>query len=63
MRLENHIYLRKKKLEKHLFSPTKAGKKIFLFCGHPAWAIGVMRYSGGIIDWTKEELQDMDQKT
>ena len=27
-----------------------------------AWAIGVMRYSGGIIDWTKEELQDMDRK-
>ena len=28
-----------------------------------AWAIGVTRYSGGIIDWTKEELPDMDQKT
>ena len=27
-----------------------------------AWAIGVMRYSGGIIDWTKEEFQDMDRK-
>ena len=23
----------------------------------------VMRYSGGIIDWTKEELQDIDWKT
>ena len=23
-----------------------------------AWAIGAVRYSGGIIDWTKEELQD-----
>ena len=31
--------------------------------GMNAWAIGVMRYSGGIIDWTKEELQDMDRKT
>ena len=31
--------------------------------GLNAWAIGVMRYSGGIIDWRKEELQDMDQKT
>ena len=31
--------------------------------GINAWAIGVMRYSGGIIDWTKEELQDMDWKT
>ena len=27
--------------------------------GMNAWAIGVMRYSGGIIDWTKEELQDI----
>ena len=26
------------------------------------WVIGVMRYSGAIIDWTKEELQDMDRK-
>ena len=25
-------------------------------------ASDVMRYSGGIIDWTKEELQDMDRK-
>ena len=30
--------------------------------GMNAWAIGVMRYTGGIIDWTKEELQDMDRK-
>ena len=26
------------------------------------WPIGVMSYSGGIIDWTKEELQNMDRK-
>ena len=31
--------------------------------GLNSWAIGVMWYSGGIIDWTKEELQDMDRKT
>ena len=31
--------------------------------GLNVWAIGVMRYSGGIIDWTKEEIQDMDWKT
>ena len=30
--------------------------------GFNAWAI-FMRYSKGIIDWTKEELQDMDQRT
>ena len=31
--------------------------------GWNAWAIGVTRYSRGIIDLTEEELQDMDQKT
>ena len=30
--------------------------------GINAWAISVMRYSRGIVDWTKEELQDMDGK-
>ena len=34
-----------------------------LISGMNACAIGVKRYSGGIIDWPKEELQDMDQKT
>ena len=27
------------------------------------WAVAVLRYSGGILDWTKEELQNMDRKT
>ena len=31
--------------------------------GLNAWAIGVMRYSIGIIDQTKEELQETDWKT
>ena len=31
--------------------------------GLNAWAIGVMRCSGGIIDWAKEQLQDMGRKT
>ena len=30
--------------------------------GMNALALDVIRYSGGIIDWTKDELQDMDQK-
>ena len=34
-----------------------------LISGLNSWAIGVVRYSGGIIDWTKEEFQDMDRKT
>ena len=28
--------------------------------GLNAWAIGVMKYSRGIIDWTKEELQGIE---
>ena len=31
--------------------------------GLNAWAIGVMKYSAGIIVWTKEELQDIYRKT
>ena len=27
------------------------------------WAVSVVRYSGGIVDWTKEELENMDRKT
>ena len=35
----------------------------YLISGLNAWAIGVMRYSGRIINWTKEEFQDIDRKT
>ena len=31
--------------------------------GINAWAIGVVRYSAGILDWTKEDLRQMDVKT
>ena len=31
--------------------------------GINAWAIGVVRYSAGILDWTKEDLKQMDVKT
>ena len=31
--------------------------------GINTWATGVIRYSGGIVDWTKEELECMDRKT
>ena len=27
------------------------------------WAVPVIRYSAGILDWTKNELQDLDRKT
>ena len=28
-----------------------------------SWAVSVIRYGAGIIDWTKAELQQMDRKT
>ena len=34
-----------------------------LIAGINAWAIGVVRYSAGIIDWTKLDLKGMDVKT
>ena len=27
------------------------------------WAVPVVRYSGGIVDWTKEDIENMDRKT
>ena len=27
------------------------------------WAVSLLRYGGGVIGWTKEELQSMDRKT
>ena len=27
------------------------------------WAVSIFRYSAGIIDWTKQELQNLDHKT
>lgn len=34
-----------------------------LIDGINSWAVGVVRYSAGIIAWTKEELREMDRKT
>ena len=34
-----------------------------LTTGINAWAIGVIRYSAGIIEWRKEDLQKLDRKT
>ena len=31
--------------------------------GTNAWAVGIIRYSAGILDWNKKELKDMDIKT
>ena len=31
--------------------------------GINTWAIGVVRYSAGVLDWTKDDLRQMDPKT
>ena len=28
-----------------------------------AWAVGIIRYGAGVLDWTKEELKSIDSKT
>ena len=37
------------------------GKSIFQAIN--TWAVPVIRYSAGIVDWTKNELQELDRKT
>ena len=34
-----------------------------MICGINTWAVGVVRYSVGIVDWTVEEVASMDRKT
>ena len=34
-----------------------------LICGINTWAVGVVRYTAGIVDWTMEEVASMDRKT
>ena len=31
--------------------------------GINTWTIGVVRYSAGVLDWTKDDLRQMDSKT
>jgi len=51
-------YIRRIKLL--LKSQLNAGNVI---TGINAWAIGVVRYGAGVLDWTKEELRALDIKT
>ena len=34
-----------------------------LIDGINTWAVGVVRYSAGIVDWTMEEVANMDRRT
>ena len=49
-----------KRVKKLLGSKLNGGNVIG---GINAWAIGIIRYGAGIIDWTRKELRDMDVKT
>ena len=49
-----------KRLKKLCHSKPNGGN---LISGINAWAVGVVRYSAGIVEWTKEELANMDRKT
>ena len=53
---------------KEYFSRVKAILKSKLNSGNTVkavntWAVPVVRYSGGVVDWTKEELENIDRKT
>ena len=55
-------------IRKEYFSRVKAILKSKLNSGHivkamNTWAVPVVRYSGGIVEWTKEELENIDRKT
>ena len=58
----------KAKVEKEYLRRVKLLARSKLYAGNlirgiNAWAIGVVRYSAGIIDWTERELKRMDVKT
>ena len=52
-----HYFRRLKLLLK---SKLNAGN---LFLGINSWAVAIVRYSAALIDWNKEEIDDMDRKT
>ena len=58
----------KLKVEKEYLRRVKLLARSKLYAGNlirgiNAWAIGVVRYSAGIIDWTEKDLKRMDVKT
>ena len=58
----------KEKVEKEYLRRVKLLARSKLYAGNlvrgiNAWAIGVVRYSAGIIDWTEGDLKKMDVKT
>ena len=49
-----------RRVKKLLTSQLNGGNVI---AGMNAWAVGIIRYGAGVLDWTKEELKSIDIKT
>ena len=49
-----------RRVKKLLRSQLNRGNVI---AGMNAWAVGIIRYRAGALDWTKEELKSIDIKT
>ena len=47
-------------VNKLLRSQWKGGN---IIAGMDTWAVGIIRYGSGVLDWTKEELKSIDIKT
>ena len=58
----------KEKVKQEYFMREKLVVRLKLYSGNlirviDAWAIGVVRYSAGILDWSEQELRVMDVKS
>ena len=49
-----------RRVKKLLRSQLNGGNAI---AGMNAWALGIIRYGDGVLEWTKEELRSIDIKT
>ena len=49
-----------KRVKKTLSSKLNAGNVIKAI---NSWAVSLLRFSGGIVNWTKSELAELDRKT
>ena len=69
--LQNEVQMNremKEKIEKEYLRRVKLLARSKLYAGNlirgiNAWAIGVVRYTAGILDWTEGDLKKMDVKT
>ena len=57
IRLQNEYYRRLKRILKSKLN----GKNLIMAVN--TWAVSVLRYGAGVINWTKAELESIDRKT